>query len=115
MKKVLIVEDVDRYQQQYARELQGKVTVLPARSITEARKLFSENEDSDLIVMDACVDNDESPDTRELVSAIRRTFNGPMIASSGLPEYRDILVEWGCSHKASKDDVPKKVLEILQI
>ena len=115
MKKILIVEDVARYQEEYAKALQDKVIIIAARSLAEAWKFFVSNTDLDLIVMDACVNNDERPDTRQLVSDIRKTFKGPMIASSGLSDYRDWLVQWGCDHKSAKHDVPEKVLEVLQI
>ena len=115
MKKILIVEDDRVVQNQYSHVFRDKVSTLQAFSIKEARSLFSENPDVDLIVMDACVDNLYEIDSLGLISEMRETFLGPMVASSRSPVFQDKLMNAGCDYKASKFQVPEKVFEILKI
>ena len=111
-KKVLVVEDEEEVQGRYKQQLGSKVVLISALSIEEAEEQFAANPDIDAIVMDACVPGDR-PTTRPLVRMIRGTFAGPMIATSGHPGYRKILVEDGCSHESSKYNLPSKLLEVL--
>ena len=113
MKKVLIVEDDEYIHRTYQIRLQDKIKVLSAYSLEEGRQLFSEHHDLDAIVMDACVDNIRTVDSDILVKEFRKSFFGPMIAASGVPEFGDFLVEAGCDFKSPKGDVSKKLLEIL--
>ena len=114
MKKVLIVEDDPDWQSMWKRKLEGKVHVLMASSVEKGEQLFNENPDVDVIVMDACVSGEE-PDTLPLVTNIRQTFSGPMIAASGSYTFRQCLKSYGCDHESRKKDVPEKVLEILGV
>lgn len=118
MKKVLVVEDYEDIQELYRIELAGKaygkVDMISAFSIQEAKEHFACHPDVDLIVMDACLVG-LKPNTLPLVKEMRKTFTGPMIAASASPEYRQQLVEAGCDYEAPKGDVPKKVIEILKL
>ncbi len=114
LKKILIVEDSENYQQKYINALRGKVDILSAYSLGEGEHLFEENPDVTLIVMDACVPGD-SPNATALVTVIRRSFAGPMIAASSLPKYRKILMAAGCDYEEDKDFVVAKVIELLGI
>lgn len=112
--KVLIVEDRRINQEIYAAELQGKVFLMQAMNLEDGQRLFMENPDVALIVMDACLSGDE-PDSISLVKKIRETFSGPMIAASAAAEYRKLLLRAGCSHESPKCDVPDLVCKILEI
>jgi DNA-binding NarL/FixJ family response regulator len=112
LKKVLIVEDSQGYQRDYARALTGKVEILAALTIDDAEDLFVENPDISAIVMDACVPGDD-PTTPPLVRKIRETFTGPMIAASSDWDYRQELVAAGCDHEVPKGRVPAKLIEVL--
>ena len=111
-KKVLIVEDMDSKQEDWAKALNGKVEIVSAFSISEAEERFQANPDIALIVMDACVPGD-SPNTMDLVRKFRSTFKGPMIANSTCWDYRRALIGAGCDYEYSKYKVPKKVCEVL--
>ena len=111
-KKVLIVDDDDDVQAFYRRTLNDKVLLLSALTIKEAEELFATNPDLDAIVMDACVP-EAPPTTIPLVRKMRETFDGPMIASSGDKDYRQMLVNAGCDHESKKGLVPQKLLEVL--
>jgi len=113
MKKILVVEDNDSWQSSWKRDLQ-EFQLLVADSIKEAKELFSQNSDIDLIVMDACVPGD-SPNTMDLVREIRKVYQGPILANSSIFEYRKTLMSAGCDKECHKFDVVKKVLEILSL
>lgn len=112
--KVLIVEDENKRQDFYALALMGRVEILRAQDLRTAEELFQGHPDVSLIVMDACVPGD-NPTTPPLVEKIRKTFQGPMIAASSDEYYREILMNYGCDHEASKDQVPVKVRELLSL
>ncbi len=112
--KVLIVEDGELWQEQWKGWFDGKITLLKALSIDEARRLFGQNSDLSVIVMDACVPGDW-PNTQPIVTEFRKTFKGPMVATSGISDYRLTLIQAGCDYEASKLDVPQTVLRILDL
>ena len=112
MKKVLIVDDDDSWQNIYALALSDQVTIIPAFTIEDGERLFFGNLDINAIVMDACVPG-ASPTTTPLVKKIRQTFFGPMIAASSDSKYREILMTAGCDYQAAKGDVARKIIEIL--
>ena len=114
-KKVLIVEDRDTTQSGYRASLQDDVQLLQAFTIEQAREIFGANPDIDLIVMDGCVPGFEI-NTPPLVREFRKTFRGPIIATSSSSDYRQELMLAGCSHEVgSKGDVPDKVLALLSL
>ncbi len=117
VKKVLIVEDMEEFHvlwKGYLNDFSSEIVLLSAFSIEEAEELFSANSDIDAIVMDACVPGDE-PNTQPLVRKFRKTFAGPIIASSSVEEYRKELIKAGCDYESeSKATLPEKLLEILQ-
>ena len=112
--KILIVEDRDIYQSLYRDYIQSAAEILAAKSLDEGKRLFDENPDIVLVVMDACVPGSK-PNSMNLIIHIRQTFNGPMIAASSDPDYRDILVETGCNLKSPKEKVPDLVRELLRL
>ena len=116
MKRVLIIEDDYDWQKIYEVSLSDKVHITTAYTPSEAQKCFEEGQ-FDLIVFDGCVGgNGSTLDTPPLVRKWREAgFTGPMIAASGDPRYRNILMGSGCDYQASKFNVPKKVLELLDL
>ena len=94
--------------------LAGKVHILEARSVEDGERLFTENPDVSLIVMDACVPGDE-PTTPPLIRKMRKMFTGPIIATSSDHSYRQQLMRAGCDHESWKSDVPKKVVTLLKL
>lgn len=111
--KVLIVEDDDLCQTMYT-DCLGKTTeILSATTLEDGKRLFDENPDIAIVVMDACVPGGK-PNSMKLVKHIRKTFSGPMIAASSDSDYQDILVEAGCSLKSPKYEVPSLVRELLR-
>ena len=119
MKKILLIEDskpvIDIWKRLFDFYLkEEKLILIFAVSLDEAIQKFRLNPDVELIVVDGCIwGSDDRPNTQGLVSEIRKTFKGPMIAESSNEEYRKILLSAGCNYECEKDDVPKKVLRIL--
>ncbi len=113
MKKVLVVEDYDPYYATVEKGLAGKVELMRAETLSEGRKLFQENPDVDLIIMDACVPGDK-PNSMPLVAEIVESgYDKPIIASSSIPFYTRKLVEAGATHGANKYEVPELALDLL--
>ncbi|MDP1833436.1 MAG: response regulator [Candidatus Moranbacteria bacterium] len=115
MSKVLVIEDHDGYFRRINEELNGKVEVLRATTLEEGEDLFRRNTDIDLIIMDACVPGDR-PNSMSLVRKIVQAgFTKPIIACSGLYEYREELLNAGATHDAKKNKVAELALEILNL
>ncbi len=110
--RVLIVEDNRGVQNGYRALLEDRLEVVSALTRKEALDAFKANPDFAAIVMDACLEGNK-PDTFGLISIFRRTFKGPMIAASSEDKYCDQLVEAGCDHKSTKENLPHKLYEIL--
>jgi len=113
--KVLIIEDQKRAHLEYEYGLRNLVQILSAFTIEEGRKIYKENPDLWLIVMDACVPGGD-PNTLDLTREIRKSFIGrPMIAASMSEKFQDLLIEAGCDHKADKSQVVDKIKELLKL
>lgn len=97
MQKILIVDDNEEMQRALKRSLANDYVLLQSLTIEEARRLYQENADIALIVMDGCVPGDEI-NTLPLVREFRQNFSGPIIANSGNPDYQQQLLAAGCSH-----------------
>lgn len=112
---VLIVDDDDFVHRLIGRILdKAQVTVVSAMSLEEAEQYIDERlGEFSGILMDGCM-NDGGPDTEPLIRLIReKGFEGPLIAMSGLGAYRDMMVKWGCTHKAPKHDAATLMLDLL--
>lgn len=122
MKSVLLIEDEKDIQRiwkgQFDRLLKTrneKICLLFATSIDEAAKQFNLHQNEIIaIVFDGCIEGPgKEPNTEILVKAFGTVFKGPMVATSGQPAFRKILLEAGCTHECYKEDAPKKVVELL--
>ncbi len=109
--RILIVEDDLDIQMLY-KECLETLEIVSAFTKAQALEEFVNNPDFAAIVMDACVPGNEV-NTLGLVYRFRRTFNGPMIATSSEPNYNDKLMKAGCDHKSEKHALPQKLREIL--
>ena len=113
--KVLVVEDEKYWQEKWRKKLSDKVVIISAFSVDDAEKEFATNNDIAIIVMDGHIPIKpfyEFVDTFSLVKILRRTFKGPMIACSNT--LNDQLMYAGCNNQSEKENLPEKVLEILE-
>lgn len=119
MPTIFIVDDEEKWQNQWTEALKDKVNVVSAFTIEEAEEVAIRlsNANVALIVMDANVPPGEGITTEDLVYELREIhgFKCPMIAASVSETYRGMLMDAGCDHECEKKDVPKKVLEILKL
>lgn len=113
LQKVLIVEDDSFFMRIMAERLSGKAEVLQATTLGVGEQIFDQNPDLALILMDACVPGDR-PNSMPLVQKIRRSFTGPIIATSSDPRFRKILLQAGCNHEADKQMAGLLAIELLQ-
>ena len=111
--KLLIVDDIEELHYSYQRRLGHVIDVFSARSEQEAREMFS-RERFDAIAMDGCL-NSRTPDTLELTREFRRTYDGPIIATSSDESYRELQVEAGCNYHCDKVQFPALVIMILEL
>lgn len=112
MLKVLVVDDNEGLQNAWRSALEGKVELISALSIEEAKERFASNPNVAAIVVDACVPG-SVPTTLPLVREFRRTFAGPMVAVSSDGDFRDMLMGEGCDCESSKGTLPQMLLRIL--
>jgi len=112
---VLIVDDDNDIHSMFGRRFErAQIAVVSARSLDEAEQIINERlNDFSCILVDGCL-NGDYPDTRPLIEMIvERGFKGPLIAMSSARDYRDWMVDWGCTHKAPKYEVTSLVMSLL--
>ena len=92
----------------------GSLTLIEASTLDEARERFFEHRESlAAIALDACLHGDE-PDTLPLLAEMRASdFQGPIIACSSSPDYRQELMKAGCDFESSKEKLPKLLKKLL--
>ncbi len=110
--KILVVDDNRRWCQIFKRGLGDHCEVVIAETVETGERLYTENPDITLIIMDACVPGDE-PTTLELTEKIRKTFKGPMIGASSMSNYRCALLEAGCDYSSEKTSAMEMAKELL--
>ena len=115
MKKVLIVEDEDCYIDRYTDALTGKVVLLFADNVANAIRMFDENTDVAVVVMDACLSSGSMPNSMPVVKHIREAgYTGDIIANSS--SFNRTLKAVGCNLECwdgSKSLIPKQLIELL--
>ncbi len=114
--KVLVVEDHSAWQSYFVREFAGWATLLQARTVEEARRLFSEHPDVRIVALDGCLRRvpGNKPDTLPLIDELRLTFGGTVIAMSSDGKFRHMMVEAGCTFEINgKEKLPEEVRRLL--
>lgn len=114
MPKILVVDDDVKIQAILKKLFSGRnnTILFSALSIEEARLIFNQNPDIDLIVMDACVPGD-TPNTIPLVQELREKYNGLIVASSSVDFYRKVLLKAGCNKEVPKSHLVNFLKEYL--
>lgn len=116
-KKVLIVDDSKSFQAECMDLLpRNEIEILPAYTLDEGRRLFLENSQSiDLIVLDLNVEG-ELFDTLPLLSEMKETFEGPVLAVANSAKFAPVMLSRGCEYFSdSKEAAPVKIMEILGV
>ena len=113
--EVLVIEDFCSCRFAIKMGLKDKVKVLEAATLEEGKRVFQKNPDVSLVIMDACVPGDE-PNSMPLIKKILSAgYSKPIIAISGNPEYRKILLRAGATHEAEKHKVAELALKLLNL
>jgi len=102
--KVLIIDNDDQFAKNCEDRIRSYAEAYSC-SLTHFRKNFEKvlrNQNYTHIIIDG---------TADIVKIIRRTFTGPLIASSNNYQLNDTMFKAGCSHKIRKD----KILDSLPI
>ncbi|HLD06220.1 MAG TPA: hypothetical protein VJC16_01640 [Candidatus Nanoarchaeia archaeon] len=101
MPLVLVVDDYPMWHEMYHRQLDGRIDLISARSAEEAKRVFNaRHKKLAAIALGTCAA--VQPTTLHLVPLFRLKFNGPIIAVSTVPGYRQQLMQAGCSHEIDK-------------
>lgn len=113
-KHILIIEDDTLLQETYADILGEEFTVHTAFTVKDAESLFLLHRNSlGAVVVDACVPGN-TPNTIPLVRYMRAAgFEGPIIATSGDPDFQEELMRAGCSHQSGKAEVIATLQDLL--
>ncbi len=111
--KVLVLEDRDIDFWKIESEFAGKVEIIRARNQWEFRKLFEENPDFDLIMMDYFSPGD-TPNTLPLLREILENgYTGPIISSSMMYFRRKEMIDAGATHEGEKEKAVEIALNLL--
>jgi DNA-binding NtrC family response regulator len=107
--KVLVIDDDAEFQAALGRATSlMAVDLLQAETLEDGERLFAENPDVSVIAIDACIPGVEY-NSEPLARKIAATFKGPFVAISSVSEYRESLVEAGCTDSCIKLDLVKKL------
>lgn len=110
-KTVLFVEDDPVTQEQFRMRMKIFVNVLQATTLSEAEAVIKANPDIDLMAFDGNLRDPEN--TCMLISEIRKTFAGPMVAASSDEYMRSMQLESGCDHQTEKKFLASYILHEL--
>ena len=119
--RILVVEDNPFYMN-VARFGIGKFLnikdshILEAMTLARAEVLFNAHKtDIVAICLDGCVDNKDNLDTLPFISLFRdEGFQGPIVTTSRAIDYREIMLECGCTHECrEKMNVGRVLADIL--
>lgn len=101
MKKVLVIDgcvhDLDFLRRH---EVENPFHLLVASSFEEARELFVEHPDINVVTINGCVSGDFIMPA-VFVEELRKEFQGPVVAIHHIDGFRHQLMEVGCTHEAS--------------
>lgn len=115
--KILLVEDNETIgkAQKKSLEIAGG-EIFWAKNLQEARSFLKEKiGEIQLIILDACLESD-TPNSYVLISESRKMgFQGPIVASSSLKEYNNLLIQAGANFGSDKRGVITLVCQILNL
>lgn len=112
---VLIADDLPEVIRDYQVELESyDIRVVTATTLDELYDTFDQYEhELTAVILDGCIPGHRVNTDRFIVRARRQGFTKPIIAASSLPEYRQYMMESGCSHQAPKWEAAELVADLL--
>jgi CheY-like chemotaxis protein len=108
---VLVVEDdrdIQAVYTEYFITASPSIKILSAYTTTEGKRLFRTHPGADAIVMDGNMPG--SITTVELVHFMRRTYRGPIFATSNDEAMQGELLAAGCDLHCKKHELPQAII-----
>ncbi|MDD4290580.1 MAG: response regulator [Patescibacteria group bacterium] len=103
LKTIFLIDDNKNLHNILDFSFQKNTNLLHAYTLEEAQKIFCENLDIDLILIDGCLNENGVLDTVPFVKMARQNgFQGIIIAMSSDNEFNTKLVEAGCDKQCDK-------------
>jgi hypothetical protein len=113
-KKIIIIGDFyDELIKSRQDFFDSGVDIFCPPGIVEFNAIWEFSHNFDLIIINGYYQNGSEGEIISLVKKIRLTFNGPIIAVFLDFDFNDWLIQLGCDYEVKKEDVSKKVKEIL--
>lgn len=112
---VLIADDLPEVIEAWTKELAAyDITVVTASTLEELDKVFEEHEQQlDAIILDGCIPGHDVNTLRFIWRVRDKGCQVPIVASSSLREYRDMMIQAGASHQAPKQEAVDTVADLL--
>lgn len=112
---VLIADDLDWVLEMWAGALEDYgIKFVTASSLKELGEVFEENcHLLDAVILDGCIPGNDVNTIKFIWMVRDRGFKVPIVASSSLGEYRQMMMQAGASHQAPKDEAVDTVADLL--
>lgn len=112
---ILIADDLPGVISRYEDRLHSDTTTtVSATSLEQLELVFDVYfEEIDAIILDGCIPGNDLNTVEFIERARQQGFYRPIIAASSAAYFRQLMVEAGCSHEASKDKAPELALQLL--
>ena len=112
---VLLADDLQKVLDDWVNTLtEYRIPCMTASTLEGLDRGFAlYKDDISAIILDGCIPG-HSVNTIEFILNARSTgFTKPIVASSSLESYREMMVRAGCSHQAPKDEAAMLVAKLL--
>ena len=112
---VLIADDLDWVREMWAKGLASyDISFVTASSLEELNEVFEMNCNLlDAVILDGCIPGHDV-NTIGFIRMVRgKGLRIPIVASSSLPVYRQMMMNAGATHQAPKDDAVDAVADLL--
>lgn len=112
---VLIADDLPEVIEMWRKGLAGyDINVVTASTLEELDRVFEGHEQQlDAIILDGCIPGHDVNTLRFIWKVRDKGCRVPIVASSSLREYRDMMVRAGASHQAPKEAAADTVADVL--
>lgn len=112
---VLIADDLDWVREMWAKGLEGYgISFVTASSLKELDEVFENNcSQLDAVILDGCIPGHDV-NTIGFIRMVRsKGLRVPIVASSSLPVYGQMMVNAGATRQAPKDEAVDAVADLL--
>lgn len=115
-KKILIIGDFyDELIKSKQNFFDSGVDIFCPPGVAEFKAIWEFSHDFNLIVINGCYKNSSEKEIVSLVKKIHVYFSGPIVAVFVNVSFNNRLIKVGCDYEVKKEDISKKVKEILSL